>query len=115
MAAGQDFVKKIRPIGSAMFLLLFVLFLIVCFTSGKNPLPGYERAHDSSYYLQSEATLSELKTELETNVFPKLEGDESCTVSGGKLIVTLDEKNYSETRSAILKYYDEDLFEFVKG
>lgn len=34
MTAGQGFVKIIGPVGSAIFLLIFVLFLIYCFTGG---------------------------------------------------------------------------------
>lgn len=32
--AGQSFVKMIGPIGSIIFLLMFVFFLIFCFTGG---------------------------------------------------------------------------------
>lgn len=113
MSAGQDFVKKIGTLGSIFFLLLFVLFLVYCFTLKPAPLAGYVSPHDSTYYGQSEATLGELKAELETNVFPKLSGDESCWISERKLIVALDKDSYSSTRSAILNYYDESLFEFT--
>ena len=34
MTAGQAFVKMIGPFGSILFLLVFVLFLIFCFTGG---------------------------------------------------------------------------------
>ena len=112
MSAGQDFVKKIGTLGSIFFLLLFVLFLVYCFTLKPNPLAEYVSPHDSTYYGQSEATLGELKTELETNVFPKLSGNESCWISGNKLIVLIDQDSYKNTRSAILNYYDESLFEF---
>ena len=115
MSAGQAFAKKIGPIGGAFFLLLFVLFLVYCFTAGTNPIPGYESPHDSSYYSQNNTTLAELKTELETNVFPKLEGIKDCQISNGKLAVTIDSVSYAKSRSAILKYYDESLFEFTKA
>lgn len=113
MSAGQDFVKKIGVVGSIFFLLLFVLFLAYCFTPKPAPLSGYVSPHDSTYYGQNEATLSELKTELETNVFPKLSGNESCWISDSKLIVAIDQASYAATRSAILNYYDESLFEFT--
>ncbi len=112
MSAGQDFVKKIGTLGSIFFLLLFVLFLVYCFTSKPKPLSGYVSPHDSAYYGQSDETLGELKTELETNVFPKLEGNEKCWISGEKLAVELDQNSYTTTRSAILEYYGEGLFEF---
>jgi len=115
MSAGQDFAKKIGPIGSAFFLLLFVVFLVYCFTAGTNPIPGYEAPHDSSYYSQNTTTLSELKTELETNVFPKINGIEDCTLSNGKLEITIDNGSYTKSRSAILKFYDKSLFEFINA
>lgn len=34
MTAGQAFVKMIGPFGSVLFLLVFVLFLVFCFTGG---------------------------------------------------------------------------------
>ncbi len=34
LTAGQEFVKMIGPFGSVLFLLLFVLFLVFCFTGG---------------------------------------------------------------------------------
>lgn len=34
MTAGQAFVKMIGPFGSILFLVIFVLFLIYCFTGG---------------------------------------------------------------------------------
>ena len=115
MSAGQDFAKKIGPIGGAFFLLLFVVFLVYCFTAGTNPIPGYEAPHDSSYYSQNATTLSELKTELETNVFPKINGIEYCTLSTGKLEITIDNGSYTKSRSAILKFYDKSLFEFINA
>ena len=114
MGAGQEFVKKIRPLGVVLFLVLFVLFLYICFTAGTNPIPGYESPHDSVYYSQNADTLGELKTELEANVFPKLGGIESCAVSDGKIKVVIDSENFATSRSAILRYYDESLFEFTK-
>ncbi len=113
MSAGQDFAKKIGPLGGAFFLLLFALFLIYCFTAKPNPLAGYMPPHDSTYYAQNDTTLSELKTELETNVFPKLEGNESCAVKDGKLALVTAGENLESCRSAITRYYDESLFEFA--
>ena len=115
MSAGQDFAKKIGPLGGAFFLLLFVLFLIYCFTAKPNPLAGYTPPRTSSYYAQSAATLSELKAELEANVFPKLEGEESCSVKDGKLVLVIDSADFKTSRSAILRYYNDSLFEFVSN
>ena len=115
MTAGQEFIKKIRPVGVAMFLMLFILFLVICFTSRPDPLAGYNAPHDSSYYAQSDATLGELKTELEANVFPKLVGEENCTVEDGKLVIVIDSASFKTCRSALVKHFDESLFEFVSN
>ena len=115
MGTGQEFVKKIKPFGSFLFLLIFVLFLLICFTSGKKPIPGYESPHDSSYYSQNDVTLTELKSELEQNVFPHLKGITDSKVSNGKLVVTIESDSYAVSRSALLKYYDVSLFEFIQG
>ncbi len=34
MTAGQQFVKAIGPFGCILFLLIFVLFMVYCFTGG---------------------------------------------------------------------------------
>jgi len=115
MGAGPEFVKKIRPIGCILFLLISVYFLVFCFTSGKSPIPGYVAPHDSSYYSQSTATMTELKGELDAKVFPRLTGIKDCQLVGGKLQITIDSLSYFKSRTAILKYYDRSLFDFVKS
>lgn len=115
MTAGQDFVKKIRPIGAAFFLLALVLFLIICFTSRPDPLAGYKAPHDSTYYAQNETTLNELKAELEANVFPKLIGEESCIVKDDKLEIIIDSASFKTYRSALFKHFDSNLFELVSN
>ncbi|MDR1131126.1 MAG: hypothetical protein LBL15_01760 [Oscillospiraceae bacterium] len=115
MTAGQEFVKKIRPIGVVFFLTLFALFMYICFSSGANPIPGYEPPHDSAYYAQNVQTLTELKTELEANVFPALAGSISCRLEGGGLIIVIDKASFATTRSAIEKFYDGSLFTFVRS
>ena len=37
MNTGRDFVKMIGPFGSILFLIVFVLFLVFCFTGGGAP------------------------------------------------------------------------------
>ena len=37
MTAGQSFVKAIKPFGCVLFLILFAVFMVFCFTS-KAPL-----------------------------------------------------------------------------
>ncbi|MEG1492413.1 MAG: hypothetical protein RR394_09190 [Oscillospiraceae bacterium] len=113
MSAGQGFVKMIRPVGCVLFLLIFVLYLVFCFTYKRPALADYTPPHESSYYTQSSEGLAELKTELEANVFPKLDGVIRCDVNPEFLTVIIDQKDFEATRSAILKYYDENLFQFV--
>lgn len=115
MSAGQEFVKKIGPFGSFLFLVIFVGFFIYCFTlTPKDPLAGYEAPHDSSYYAQSPETLAELQTELEANVFPNLEGIVSDEAEDGKLVIAISGDDFVESRDAILKHYDESLFYFER-
>lgn len=116
MNTGQDFVKKIGPFGCALFLALFVFSLIYCFTSAPaNPLKGYEAPYNSDYYAQSGATLEQLQTELESNVFPKLSGVLSSEIEDGKIIITIKGDSFADTRDAILNYYDESLFYFERN
>lgn len=115
MTAGQDFIKKIRPIGVALFLILFVLFLHISFSSGANPIPGYAPPQTAAYYAQSAQTLAELKTELEANVFPRLPGVTGCETEDGKLVISIDSATFATTRSAIEKFFGDTLFEFVKS
>ena len=110
-SAGQEFVRWLRPGGCILFLLVGVLMLVVCFGSGKAPIPGYTPPQTSAYYA---AHLDELRTELETNVFPIIGGVEESRVDGDKLAVTLNSASSVATRAAILRYYDESLFEFAE-
>lgn len=115
MNTGEDFVKKIGPFGCALFLALFVFFLIYCFTSAPaDPLKGYEAPFDSEYYVQSSETLQQLQTELESNVFPKLKGIISSEIKDYKLIITIKGDSFADSRDEILKYYDESLFYFER-
>jgi len=110
---GRDFIKKIKPFGAAMFLITFIIVTIFLFTAGRNPIPGYESPQNAQYYMQSDKTIEELKSELEKNVFPNIRGIVSCETDGAKLVVEIEEKSYAVTRSAILHYFDESLFVFV--
>jgi len=115
VSAGSDFVKKLRPAGCVLFLVLAVLVAVVCLCAGRDPIPGYQAPQTSAYYAQSEETLLELKAELEQNVFPALEGVAGCALSGdGRLIVSLESDRFAVTRAAILRYYDRSLFDFVR-
>ena len=114
MTAGEEFVKWLKPGGCILLIVVFILVLMMCFGSGKNPLPGYESLHDTAYYSQSDERLKELGQELEQNVFPRLDGEETWNVEDDRLVITLENEYFIATRSAILRYYDDSLFEFRK-
>lgn len=109
--AGQDFVKMLKPVGCALFLLLFVIFLIFCFTA-KAPLDGYVKPQTTEYYSMH---LDELEQELEENMFPQLEGIEDCFVSGDKLTIIISEAAYDESSGIITHYYGKELFDIQKN
>jgi hypothetical protein len=109
-SAGQEFARWLKPGGCIVLLLIFIAVLAVCLVSGKNPIPGYKPPQTSEYYSQH---LDELQTELEENVFPVIGGVNESHVQDGKLYVTLEGSTFAVTRSAILRYYDENLFVFV--
>lgn len=111
MTAGEDFVKKIKPFGCVLFLALFVGFLVFCFTGGGAPVKGYSAPRNADYYAEH---LDELQTELEQNLFPKLQGVCGCEIKGDKLSVAITDKYFDETKSDILFYYDKNLFVFQK-
>ena len=109
MNTGADFVKRIRPVGCVLFLLLAAAVVVLCFTTGRDPIPGHEAAHDTAYY---EANLPALQAELEAEVFPALAGVVACRAEGDRLLVTLRGPDFAVTRAAILRYYDAGLFTF---
>lgn len=59
MTAGQEFVKKIGPFGSILFLLIFVAFLVICFTPPKQAAEETESppVEESEFYDESPAAL----------------------------------------------------------
>ena len=113
--SGEEFVKKIRPIGCVVFLLLSVGMIVTCLFSGRDPIRGYTPPQDAAYYGESRETLAELQTELETNVFPNLEGILKCRNNGQTLEITIESDDFAVTRAAILRYFDKSLFSFQEG
>jgi hypothetical protein len=110
-SAGQQFARWLKPGGCVLVLVISILMLVTCFTAGRNPIPGYAPPQTSEYYA---AHLDELKAELEEHVFPELKGAAGCSVDGARLKISIESDYYGVTRSAILRYYDADLFEFVE-
>jgi hypothetical protein len=111
MTAGEDFVRKIGPLGAALFLLLGAAVTFLLFTTGRDPIPGYSPPQDTAYYA---AHLSELQAELETNVFPALSGIVSCHETDGRLEIVIRKEDFAVTRSAILRYFAESLFHLTE-
>ena len=58
--------------------------------------------------------LDELQLELETHVFPELEGIRSCENTGNVLEIVIDSEHYIASRAVIIRYFDRELFLFVK-
>ncbi len=110
MQSGQWLWKNLKPFGCILCLVIMVLTVAICLTSGRNPIPGYEPPFESEYYAQH---TEELTAELEENVFPHLEGILFWENDDGIITVTLAEESFAASRSAILRYFDAELFEFV--
>ena len=111
LTAGQSFVKSIRPLGCALFLILAVLVTAICLTAGRDPIPGYTPPERASY----ENDLTQLVWVLEEQVFPQLpQYAMTAEVTGGTVTVTVN-GNLAAARSAILHYFPEDLITFERG
>lgn len=110
--AGMQFARAVKPAGCILILLILIGVLYLCFTSGTDPIPGYEAPQDTAYY---SGHLEQLQTELQDNVFPKLEGEEESRIEDGRLTVVLENDSFAVSRSAILRYFDESLFEFQRA
>ena len=111
--AGQDFVKRIRPLGCVLFLALAVLVAAICLTAGRDPIPDYEPPQAMEYYATHP---TELVRELEDNVIPALPDYEMrAAVTGDKVTVTIDDAHFVVGRAAILRYFDESVILFERG
>lgn len=111
--AGQSFVKAIRPAGCALFLALAVLVAMVCLTSGRDPVSGYQAPETTEYYAQNPQALLQ---ELEENIFPALpEYDMTGAVTDDVVTVWIDDEHFVAGRAAILRYFDESLFIFERS
>ena len=110
MTAGQEFVKRLKPIGCVIFIVMFALFLVICFTAAGNaPVKGYIPPHDTEYF---SSHLDELKAELEEVLLPQLDGEAECAVTGDRLTVTVDAEHFDAVKKALVHYYTDKLFTF---
>ena len=104
MPAMEAFLKKIGPVGWGIFLVLMVLFFVLCFTQGRDLLKGYEPAHDGAYY---EAHPEALAEEIETRVVPLLPAIRSAVLSedGEKVTVTVEKEDFFPVRRSLLRHF----------
>ena len=108
--SGQWLWKNLKPFGCILCLVLMAAMVAICLTAGSDPIPGYEPPYASSYYAEN---TDALEAELEANVLPHLEGIVSCESAEDKIVLTIDEAFFAKSRSAVIQYFDVDLFEFV--
>ncbi len=108
-SAGQDFIKKIGPWGCALFLALFILTTVLCFTAGSNPIKGYEPPQSRDYYA---ANPDVLIAELEQTVFPQLPYDMTAGMVGDQVTVRIAADDLVMGRAALLQLFGHDLLAF---
>ncbi len=108
---GFQIVRWLRPGGAAIVLIIFILFLVFCFTSGRAPIKGYEPPEDAEYYAEH---LDALAAELNDVVLPQIDENASAEVTGDTVTVSTTHDAYVTTRAAVLKYFDRTLVEFAE-
>ena len=110
--SGQWLWKTLGPFGCILALALMGFALVLCFTAGIDPIPGYEPPESNAYYA---AHPDELARELTDNVLPRLEEEASVRVSGDTVVVAVEPDRYAATRSALLHFFDKSLLEIVQA
>lgn len=112
MTAGQEFVKAIKPLGSAIFLIVLLLFLGIALFSGRGAVL------DVGAYTPPEGVGADdpeaLCAELKENLLPLLPGENECYVNQDKLFVALDGAHFKDCRSTILHYYPDRRIQFLR-
>ena len=106
---GFQIVRWLRPFGSGLVLLVFILFLVYAFSTGREPIKGYAPPHDGAYYAEH---LDELAEELSGTVLPLVDPEATAAVTGDTVTVTTDHDSYVTTRAAVLRYFDARLLTF---
>lgn len=112
MNTGEEFVKKLKPLGCAAFLLLTALTVLICFTSKGVAVDGYVPPQDSEYYAEH---LDELKQEIEENLLPLIGVNADLELTSNAVRITAGEDDLNTLRPRVIHYYDAELFEFVYG
>ena len=112
MTAGQEFVKVIKPLGCAIFLIVLVLFLVLALTSGRGTVLDLgDYAPPAGLSADDPEALCE---ELSRGVLPLLPGSNICYVNQDKLYVALDGEYFKDCRATILHYYPDRRIQFIR-
>ena len=109
---GFQIVRWLRPFGSGLVILIFILFLVYAFSSGRAPIKGYTPPHDGAY---SAEHLDALADELNDTVLPLVDPSASAAVTGDTVTVTIGHDSYVTTRAAVLRYFDSKVLTFQEG
>ncbi len=112
MTAGQQFVKAIKPLGSAIFLIVLALFIVLAFSSGRGTVLDVGD-YTPPQGLGADAPEA-LCAELAENLLPRLPGDNNCYVNQGRLYVELDGARFKDCRATILHYYPDKRIQFIR-
>ena len=108
---GFQIVRWLRPFGSALVLLTFILFLVYAFTDHA-PIKDYTPPHDGAYYAQH---LDELADELNNTVLALVDPEASAEVTGDVVTVTIPSDSFIPTKGAVLWYFDSQLVQFEES
>ncbi|MBP3654319.1 MAG: hypothetical protein J6J04_02670 [Oscillospiraceae bacterium] len=106
---GKEWAQRLGVFGGIAVLLFSLVFVLTMLSSGPDKIEGYAPPQTDEYYVQH---LDELQSELTENVFPYVEGVQSCEEANGKLVIGIRSKYYIETRAVIIDLFDRDLFVF---
>ncbi len=109
---GFQIVRWLKPFGSGLVLLIFILFLVYAFSTGRAPIKGYTPPHDGAYYAQH---LDELVDELNGTVLPLVDPEAGAEVTGDTVTVTIPKDSFVPTRAAVLRYFDSQLVQFEES
>ena len=109
---GFQIVRWLKPFGSGLVLLIFILFLVYAFSSGREPIKGYTPPLDMEYYAEH---LDALEDELNTIVLPLVDPGASAAVTGETVTVTIPKDSFVQTRAAVLRYFDSKLVQFEES
>ena len=105
---GQQWAQRLGVIGGILVLLFSLVFVLTMLMAGPEKL-DYTPAHDTAYYMQN---MDELQAELEQEVFPHVEGIESCELVDDKLVISIRQSKFIETRAVIIDLFARELFLF---